>query len=68
MPKHPVRISAKCPFYKGEQGIYIFCEGIAPDVSLRLAFGNGAKAYREACCCKDWRSCIVAQMLERKYE
>ena len=68
MARRKIRPSTICPFYRGEEGQYIFCEGIAPGATLRLGFGNGAKEYRNACCRRDWKTCIVAQMLEQKHK
>lgn len=65
MARMKIRASSICPFYRGEEGQYIFCEGIAPKTTLRLGLGGGAKEYRKACCQKDWKSCRVAKMLDQ---
>lgn len=67
MPSKKVRVAVICPYYRGEEGQYIFCEGIAPKTTLRLGLGNGAKEYREACCKKEWQTCKVARMLDQKH-
>lgn len=66
MPRRKMRASTICPFYRGDEGQYIFCEGIAPKTTLRLGLGNGAKEYREAFCRSDWHTCRVSRMLEQK--
>ena len=67
MPIGKVRTAVICPFYRGEDGQYIFCEGIAPKTTLRLGLGKNAKEYRDACCRKDWKTCKVARMLDQNY-
>lgn len=66
MPSGKIRPSVICPFYRGDEGQYIYCEGIAPRTTLRLGFGKAAREYREACCRKDWQKCRVAIMLAEK--
>ena len=66
MPSGKIRPAVICPFYRGEEGQYIFCEGIAPKTTLRLGLGKGAKEYRTAVCRKEWETCLVAMMLAKK--
>ena len=61
-----------CPFYKdclrGTQSIK--CEGVEPNSTIHLAFGNKVhlSLYMDKYCCKDYKSCRVAEMLFKKYE
>lgn len=59
--------AALCPYYQGERGDTIYCEGIAPDTTIALALGKDAKEYKRAFCRRCWNECRVAKMLETKY-
>lgn len=63
MPKYYVSSKAKCPFYRGEEPQVILCDGIAPNVTIRLAFGESARDYKKAFCRSGWSECPVAKML-----
>lgn len=67
MSKHYQSSAAQCPFYVGEESRYIFCEGIAPDITLRLSFGRKAAEYRDTFCCGEWKECLIAKALWQKY-
>ena len=63
MPRRYVSSMALCPFYRGEETMMIYCDGVAPGATIRLAFGNDAKDYKAAFCRENWRECPVAKML-----
>lgn len=52
-----------CPFYCGECGNTIVCEGADPDCSI-LVLGGNTGTY----CQSDWRKCPVARMNWAKYD
>lgn len=61
--KRYVSPMAQCPFYRGEEAQLIYCDGVAPGNTIRLAFGRNARDYKLAFCRDDWRECPVARML-----
>lgn len=63
MSKHYVSSEAQCPFYRGEEAKIIFCDGVEPGMTIRLAFGKEAADYKKCYCRKDWHLCKVAKML-----
>ena len=67
---HEVDDFAQCPYYRknGKQSVY--CEGVQEACGLRLGFAakKQRNAYRNMFCRKDWAACMVAKMLNRKYD
>ena len=61
-----------CPFYKEVKlkNRYIVCEGVVKKSSLILAFykTNEMNKHIEEYCCRDYKKCIVCNMLFKKYE
>lgn len=59
-----------CPFYHSEDKQKIFCEGIENGTAVHLAFDNQshAKEYRAFYCCSKYKSCLINQMQERRYD
>lgn len=68
MARHYESTEARCPFYRGEDTMTIWCEGIRDGCTLQLAFGRDASDYRKAFCRSEWQECRVAQMLWNKHE
>ena len=70
MAKHYCTSDVVCPYYKYEASQMIYCEGVEEDTALHLAFSSkqGKKGYLKAKCWSCWRSCMIAQMLNRKYD
>lgn len=69
--KHYVSKSAQCPYYRKEDGLKVFCEGVEDGTAIQLSFDSGRhrRDYKDAFCCNGkWRDCRVAQMLGKKYE
>ncbi len=63
---------AVCPFYNCETNALIICEGVEPNTTIHIAFGNQRrkKQYCEEYCynCKKYNKCRVARMLEEKWD
>ena len=59
-----------CPFYHKEDNTKICCEGTDNDNVIHLTFVSWKKRmdYETKNCCKDYKSCKIAQMLYKKYE
>ena len=68
MARHYESTEARCPFYRGEETMTIYCEGIQDGGTVQLAFGRDAKDYKAAFCRRDWQSCKVAKMLWDMHE
>ena len=70
MSKHGYTKDVVCPYYKCEAPQLVYCEGVEDHTSLHLAFDtkSGKKTYMEVKCCRNWRQCMIAQMLNRKYD
>lgn len=70
MAKHNFTIDVVCPYYKYEAPQMIYCEGVDENTSLHLAFDTKQrkKAYMGSKCNKCWKTCPIAQMLNRKYD
>ena len=70
MAKHNFTKDVVCPYYKYEAPQMIYCEGVEDDTALHLAFAikQGKKSYVEAHCKHCWKGCLIAQMLNRKYD
>lgn len=68
MGRNFVSYEALCPFYKAEDKNIIYCEGVVPNSTIQNAFQGSAEKYKNKYCCKDWQSCLIAQMLGTKYE
>lgn len=67
--KNKISKEVECPYYHSEQTQKILCEGVNGYTSLHLAFAGRAKmaAYKKEVCCKNWESCLIAQMHNRKW-
>ena len=70
MGKHAYGGLVLCPFYKYEGERLIYCEGIAPETAIHLAFKTKDKlrAYRSDYCEKCYNKCLIAGALNRKYD
>ena len=70
MAKHGYTKDVVCPYYKYEAPQLIYCEGVEDKTALHLAFNtkSGKKEYMGRKCCAKWRQCLIAQMLNRKYD
>jgi hypothetical protein len=60
----------KCPFFKGQDTLKLFCEGIQPNSSIILSFiSRGEKdAYRIRYCQQCYRYCKVYYLNDTKYD
>ena len=70
MGKHNFTKDVVCPYYKYEAPQMIYCEGVDETTALHLAFDakDRMKAYIKARCCHRWKECLIAQMLNKKYD
>lgn len=70
MAKHSFTKDVVCPYYKYEAPQMVYCEGVDDNTALHLAFATkqGKKAYMGAKCKECWKGCMIAQMLNRKYD
>lgn len=63
---------ALCPYYQGEKGAWISCEGVTHDsCSTHRIFGTRAEREEaaEAFCYDQWQECPVARAIyHEKYE
>ena len=70
MSKRHISVEVDCPFYHSEGIQKLYCEGVQDGTSIHLAFASSLEMhdYKEEHCCDDFGSCIIADMLYRKYE
>lgn len=70
MAKHSFTKDVVCPYYKYEAPQMVYCEGVEDSTALHLAFATkrGKKLYMDAKCRQCWKGCMIAQMLNRKYD
>lgn len=70
MAKHSFTKDVVCPYYKYEAPQMVYCEGVDDNTALHLAFATkqGKKVYMGAKCKECWKGCMIAQMLNRKYD
>ena len=68
--KHYISKRVLCPYYKCEGPKMIYCEGVADKTALHLAFASKTdmKSYLNEKCECDYKSCMICQMLNRKYD
>ena len=69
MSKHAFGKDVVCPYYKYEGQQMIYCEGVEENTALHLAFASKTdmRDYRKAKCERCWKGCMIAQMLNRKW-
>lgn len=60
----------QCPYYRKDEKQSVHCEGVQDGCSLHLGFASRQqhKRYKERFCRKDWLSCMIAKMLNLKYD
>ena len=70
MAKHNFTKDVVCPYYKFEAPQMIYCEGVEDQTTLHLAFATrqGKKVYVRENCMDCWKGCLIAKMLNRKYD
>ena len=70
MPRHYHSSAAKCPYYRGENGVMIFCAGLYGADTLRIFFRDGQKCriHKAKYCRREWEHCCLAQMLTKEQE
>lgn len=59
-----------CPYYKRNERQEIHCEGVREGSSLHLTFSTPQDLldYRKQFCRGCWKKCLIAEMLNRKWE
>ncbi|MCI8611045.1 MAG: hypothetical protein HFE66_03890 [Clostridiales bacterium] len=63
--------SAICPFYKSEDPMKIYCEGVEDGTSIHLAFFSSSITKKQYCrryCQDKYCDCRIAKMLTQKYD
>ena len=62
--------NVQCPFYDVEERQKVICEGVPDSARLHVTFktDDQKRCYKGRYCKKDWRRCMIAHMLEEKYE
>lgn len=52
----------QCPYYKCEGKWVIYCEGVAPEQCIHMAFGSkaGRRDYARQFCRSRWGGCMIA--------
>ena len=71
MSRYFVSYLVQCPFYKDEEPTVIHCEGVEAGSSLHNVFTPNTartRAYKEQYCNSRWEQCLIAKMLNGKYE
>ncbi len=60
----------QCPYYKRDGAQSVHCEGVQDGCGLRLGFAakGQLKSYKENFCRQRWTDCMVAKMLNGKYD
>ena len=68
--KHRQDVLVKCPYYKGEEQQMLFCEGVQEGSAIHLAFDTkpNLKDYKNNFCKRCYNKCLLAGMLNRKYD
>lgn len=63
-------VLVKCPYYKGEVNQLLFCEGVQDGSAIHLAFDTktNLKEYKNRFCKRCYNQCLIAEMLNRKYD
>lgn len=69
MGKHYVGKSEYCPYYKKEDKLKIYCEGVAPDTNTNTPFPSkeNMKKWRSENCEKPRSSCPLRIGLNAKW-
>ena len=62
-------VDVKCPFYKGDDGKKLICEGIEDKCNIHHQFENKAGKIKrmEKYCTKNFAKCRLYQILDEKY-
>lgn len=68
--KHRQDVLVKCPYYKGEEQQKLFCEGVQEGSKLHLTFNSVQKIkdYKNRFCKGCYNQCLIAMMLNRKWD
>lgn len=63
-------VMTRCPYYNGEERQKIFCEGVQEGSAIHMAYDTpqNRRDYKKAFCNQAWETCLVAQMLNRKWD
>jgi hypothetical protein len=60
----------QCPYYRDEERQVMRCEGLEAGGCLHLGFPDRYKMrhYKQTYCRADWPTCLIAQLLNDKYD
>lgn len=70
MAKYRDDYLVQCPYYREEAPLNLHCEGVVDSSYLQMGFSSRKlmHAYKEQFCRGCWKKCLVAGMLNRKYD
>ena len=70
MCKNKQDFLVQCPYYREDDPQAVYCEGVQDNTRLRLGFTGRKqkKTYCEHYCREHWKDCMIAKMLNRKYD
>lgn len=70
MCKNKEDFLVQCPYYREDEVQAVYCEGVLEGSRLRLGFTGRKqkKAYCDLHCRNHWKQCMIAGMLNRKYD
>lgn len=60
----------QCPYYKKDGAQSVHCEGVEDGCGLHLGFATKTQLenYKKVFCRDQWTTCMIAKMLNLKYE
>lgn len=60
----------QCPYYRKDGVQSVHCEGVQDGCGLHLGFSTRQQLqdYKACFCRKNWKGCMVAKMLNLKYD
>lgn len=63
-------VNVKCPFYKGEKGVKLICEGLDKECNIHHQYQEKERKRErvERYCSDRYTECELYRALERKYE
>lgn len=70
MCKYKEDALVQCPYYRDEDRQLLRCEGVEDGCGLHLGFSGRyhLRNYKDRYCRDRWTACLIAKMLNRKYD
>lgn len=68
MPRNYHSSAAKCPYYRGENAVMVFCSGICGAETVRMFFrdGKNARIHKARFCRREWEKCRMAETIQKQ--